>query len=784
MADVPAAAVALLPAVQVAWADGVLSPEEMDALREAVRAGEWTAGECRAWIDRWLDPASPPSPGDLHALRERILALVSRDGGKGDAPRSLTALGLAIAEAAGPEAADTWRSAAARAALEDMEAALGVVPREAVRSVLGGAAPEPERDAPGPDPRAPGGGSGVDGAALNLLLDRHHRDARAEVLALLGEPAFQVPPGTPMAEHRDRVLDICRRLAARGYGALGFPAAFGGGEDPGRFIAVFETLAFGDLSVVVKFGVQFGLFGGSVLQLGTRRHHERYLGAIGSLELPGCFAMTETGHGSNVRDLETVARYDAATETFEVSTPDRDAGKDWIGGAARDARLATVFAQLETAGERHGVHALLVPLRDEAGAVLPGVRIEDRGLKEGLNGVDNGRIWFDGVRVPRENLLDRFATVAADGAYDSPIPGDDRRFFTMLGTLVAGRVSIAAAAISATKTALTIAIRHTARRRQFGPEGGDEVPLLDYRAMQRSLLPRLARTYGLHFAVRSLSEDYVAVRAGDDTREIEARAAGLKASATWHAMDTIRACREACGGMGYAAENRFGRLMTDADVFTTFEGANFVLLQLVAKGLLTGYKEQFGDMKTWTLVRFLAARAGERLAELDPIGPRRTDADHLRDPAFHRTSLERRAERLTATAAARLKARLDDGEDSFAATNAVQDHLITAALAEVDRAVSAEFAAALEGARADAGPAETGALELLYSLDAVSRIEGARAWFLESGLMDPPKTRAVRREVNELCAGLRPHALALVDAFGIPDDVLAAPIGLAGPDAG
>jgi acyl-CoA oxidase len=109
--------------------------------------------------------------------------------------------------------------------------------------------------------------------------------------------------------------------------------------------------------------------------------------------------------------------------------------------------------------------------------------------------------------------------------------------------------------------------------------------------------------------------------------------------------------------------------------------------------------------------------------------------------------------------------------------NEVQDHLITLALADVDRAVVADFAAALEDARSDMAPAETGALELLYSLDALSRIERARAWFLESGLMDPPKTRAVRAEVNALCEGLRPHALALVEAFGIPDAVLAAPIG-------
>ncbi len=794
--------------MHVAWADGVLTGAEMEALREAVLAAARADDACRAWVRRWLDPAAPPAPGELLELRDRIRALARDGDGTGSAPASLSDLGLAIARRHGESAAGAWESPDARRALTGLETALGVVPREAVRAVLG-------RDLPGavdhPAPEradeAAGAGagfeaipeaSGIDAGALHRLLASPYGDTRAEILALLSDRAFAIPPGTPMEEHRARVSDICRRLAGRGYGALGYPSEHGGAGDPGRFIAVLETLAYGDLSVVVKCGVQFGLFGGSVLHLGTEHHHERYLPAIGSLELAGCFAMTETGHGSNVRDIETTAHYDPEAGSFVVTTPHPSAGKDWIGGAARDARMAVVFAQLETAGERHGVHALLVPIRDDSGAVLPGVRIEDRGLKEGLNGVDNGRIWFDGVRVPRDALLDRFATVEPDGTYRSPILGADRRFFTMLGTLVAGRVSIAAAAVSVAKTALTIAIRHTARRRQFGPEGGEEVPLLDYRAMQRALLPRLARTYALHFAVRSLTDAYLAGRGGEDTREIEARAAGIKASATWHAMETVQACREACGGAGYDAASRFGELMTDADVFTTFEGANLVLLQLVAKGLLTGYREEFGDMKAWTLVRFLAARAGERLAELDPIGPRRTDAGHLRDPEFHRASFERRAERLTATAAARLKARLDDGADSFSALNEVQDHLVTLALAEVDRAVVADFAAAVGGAHRSSGgagaggqeaedgagrpaAAEGGVLRLLYALDALSRIEESRAWFLESGLMDPPKTRAVRREVNALCAGLRPHALGLVEAFGIPDAVLAAPIGLAVP---
>src|SRR5699024_3109938 len=132
-----------------------------------------------------------------------------------------------------------------------------------------------------------------------------------------------------------------------------------------------------------KVGVQWGLFGGAVQSLGSRAHHEQYLPRLVPGELSGCFAMTEFGHGSDVQRLETTARYDVGSGEFVVHTPSAPARKTYIGGAARDARMAVVFAQLETRGEQHGVHALLVPLRDEQGALLPGVHADDNGVKAG-----------------------------------------------------------------------------------------------------------------------------------------------------------------------------------------------------------------------------------------------------------------------------------------------------------------------------------------------------------------------------------------------------------------
>src|SRR3954462_12438563 len=243
---------------------------------------------------------------------------------------------------------------------------------------------------------------------LRTLLDGRYPETRERVRSWLSEPGNEPVDDLATEAHRARVLAWAQELSSEGDTAIGYPVQYGGKGSPGMSVTAFETLAMGDLSLLVKCGVQFGLFGGAILHLGTERHHERYLSDVASMELPGCFAMTETGHGSNVQALATTATYDPEREEFVVNTPDDDARKDYIGNAARDGRMAVVFAQLVTGGEERGVHAVLVPIRDEQGDPLPGIRIDDCGSKLGLKGVDTGRIWFDEVRVPRENLLDKY----------------------------------------------------------------------------------------------------------------------------------------------------------------------------------------------------------------------------------------------------------------------------------------------------------------------------------------------------------------------------------------
>jgi acyl-CoA oxidase len=753
-----------LPMVYVAWADGVLSREEMTSICDGLQEAGEIPEESARILESWLDPASPPSAAQLAQLRERIRDAAARIP-TGEA-RSLARLGIAMARVHG-DGPGRWGTENGLRTLEGVEELMGVLGGEAARALLkDGVEPGPVEEVPAPGWKEP----------LGTLLQEDQAPVRQRVLELLADPEVRVPDGIPSAEHRKRVLAAVQRLADEGLGSLGFPEDYGGTGDLSAAIAVFETLALGNLSVLVKYGVQFGLFGGSILQLGTKHHHDKHLRDVGSLELPGIFAMTERERGSNVRELQTVARYLPDSDEIEVHTPHPGAVKDWLGNAALHGRMATVFAQLQVGDEEHGVHAVLVPIRDAKGRPLPGIHIEDCGEKVGLHGVDNGRLAFDRVRVPRENLLDRFGRITPEGAYESPIPSPGRRFFTMLGTLVAGRVSIAAASVSAAKTGLAVAIRYSAQRRQFGPAGRPQVPILDYLAQQRALLPALAGTYALHFGIRDLVGEYARSMDDEEARHrVEVLAAGFKAVASHHCMETLQACRESMGGRGYLAANRIGYLREDTDVFTTFEGANPVLLLLVARGLLSRYRDELGDLRLLGMVKFLAERAGTEATRRNPVRSRRAGEEHLRSSETQLEAFRFREQRLLETAARRLKARIDDGMDSFDAMNECQDHLLALARAHMERVILEKFREAVERAGDGAAAEAVEPLGLLADLWALSRLEADRAWFLESGYMEPRQTRGIRGQVNQLCGELRPWAVCLVDAFGIPDEMLAAP---------
>jgi acyl-CoA oxidase len=622
---------------------------------------------------------------------------------------------------------------------------------------------------------------------LRNALDGRWRDMKNRMRQELSSEVFRphYTPNTVIA--RTKVNEQMRIMAANGAAEDGFKKEHGGNGDVGAAVTQIEMLAMSDLSLMVKAGVQWGLFGGAIENLGTERHHKAYVKKLIDLELLGCFAMTETGHGSDVQALETTATYDPATQEFVIDSPTRTSRKDYIGGAANTARVAAVFAQLITGGPEnptgHGVHCFVVPLRDDDGNDLPGVTTSDCQYKGGLPGVDNGRIQFDQVRIPRENLLNKYADVAEDGTYSSPIENQGRRFFTMLGTLIRGRVTVGGSAGAAARVALDIATRYALERRQFEAPGDEqEVLIMDYLVHQRRLFPLIAKSYALQFAQNELVAKCHELQTADDPdaeeqRELESRAAGLKAANTWHATHAIQEAREACGGAGYLAENRLIALKADTDVFTTFEGDNHVLTQLVAKELLTAYADDVKSMSPAQWVRFAANFAGERVLKrtaaqtiMQTIVDSREDNEE-EGSLFNRGTqvkmFEDREEYILASVARRLQGKSKE-MSPFDAFNAVQDHVLHAATAHIDRIILESFVAGIETCEDEEAREFLGMVCDLYAL---SVIEDDKSWFVEHRFLSVERSKAVTRGINDRCRKLRPHAELLVEGFGIPEQL-------------
>ncbi len=636
----------------------------------------------------------------------------------------------------------------------------------------------------------------VDAELLASLMDGRWAEQRHHIRNLYRDERFRKIEGLTVAEHRERVLRQTKDLVDTGMVARGFPGPDGSQPLPGGNVAGFEELGVLDPSIQIKAGVQWGLFGSAVLHLGTEYHHETFLPDIVSLDVAGCFAMTETGHGSDVASIGTTATYDAEAEEFVLQTPFRGAWKDYIGNAADHGIAAVVFAQLITAGVNHGVHAFYVPIRSQnadgsAGEFLPGITGEDDGVKGGLNGVDNGRLAFEAVRVPRLNLLNRYGDVAADGTYTSSIDSPGRRFFTMLGTLVQGRVSLGGSAVNAAEIGLAIAVRYADQRRQFsGPDENQEVVLLDYQRHQRRLLPRLAKVYAAQFMHHQLQDRFHGVFNGEhdtdaDRQDLETLAAASKPLSTWLAIDVLQTCREACGGAGFLAENKLVSLRADFDVYATFEGDNNVLLQLVGKRLLADYGRAMAKMDVAGAVRWVADQAAGVAMHRTPLrrvtqsisdwGSKARSAAELRDQDVQRELLEDRVESLVERVAMALRDTKNvDQAESFELFNAHQDELIAAAKAHGELLEWEAFTEALNNV---SHPGTKKVLTWVRDLFGLTLIEENLDWYLINGRISTQRARTVTSYINRLLPRVREHAVALVDAFGYTPEMIGAPIG-------
>jgi acyl-CoA oxidase len=467
--------------------------------------------------------------------------------------------------------------------------------------------------------------------------------------------------------------------------------------------------------------------------------------------------MTEVSGGSDVQSVGTVAVYDHETRSFTLNTPDDGARKAYIGNAALHGQMMVVFAQLKMSpdADSMGVHAFLLPVRGTDGKLLPGVEIEDCGHKIGLNGVDNGYIRFTGIKMPYDALLDRFASIDAEGKYQSPVEKKTARFFKMISTLVTGRIFVAMASLSGAKNALKNALDFAAERQVFGET------LLDKQATQSRMLPHLAQAYALHFVTRDLLDAQMA-----GSPEVETLAAAVKARASDSAIATVDEARKLAGGLGYMSHEKYGTLRNDIDIFRTFEGDNTVLRLLAAKNRLTDMGRAFNKASAMGKIKHVFNRKASPLTAKKS----RTSESHLRDTSFHLDIMARREQAMLFDLAQKMKKlHKQHGADGL---NLCQDDMTAYAEAYADRVMMESFARHI-AAQQDAEVKDT--LKKLADLFALDTLRRNGLWHVENGFMTTAKTRAIAGLQHKVQAEIAPLSGALVNAFAIPDKALKLP---------
>uniref|UniRef100_A0A4W4E8Y7 Acyl-coenzyme A oxidase n=1 Tax=Electrophorus electricus TaxID=8005 RepID=A0A4W4E8Y7_ELEEL len=523
-------------------------------------------------------------------------------------------------------------------------------------------------------------------------------------------------------------------------------------------------------------GLHYNMFLPTLHNQGSPEQQAKWLPLTHTLQVVGTYAQTELGHGTHIRRLETTATYDPSTQEFVLNSPTVTSIKWWPGGLGKTSNHAIVLAQLYTQGQCHGLHGFIVPIRCmKTHQPLPGrwmcVVVGDIGPKFGFDEVDNGYLKLENVRIPRENMLMKYAKVEPDGTYLKP-PSDKLTY----GTMVFIRAMIVGESARALSKACTIAIRYSAVRHQSELQPGEAEPqILDYQAQQYKLFPLLATAYAFTFVGQYMSQMYNRITGdinqGDfsELPELHALAAGLKAFTTWTANAGIEVCRMACGGHGYSRCSSLPDIYVTFTATCTYEGENTVMMLQTARYLVKSYRQAKEGQQLTGIVSYL--NEPQQRVQTRPASSRPAVVD-INDLASLVEAYKLCAARLVEVAAKSLQGELQRSKHREDPWNNSSIELIRASEAHCHYVVVKLFAAKLTEISDTAVHSALSSLALLYALHGVANNSGDFLQVLTINALSQ-----VTQRMKALLAEIRLNAVALVDAFDYHDEMLNSVLG-------
>ncbi|XP_069056303.1 peroxisomal acyl-coenzyme A oxidase 1-like [Pleurodeles waltl] len=521
--------------------------------------------------------------------------------------------------------------------------------------------------------------------------------------------------------------------------------------------------------------LHLAMFLPTLITQATPEQQERFFMPAWNLEIIGTYAQTEMGHGTHLRGLETTSTYDPSTQEFILNSPTVSSIKWWAGGLGKTSNHAVVLAQLYTQGQCQGLHAFIVPIRHmDTHQPLSGVTVGDIGPKFGFEENDNGFLKLDNVRIPRENMLMKYAQVEPNGTYVKPVSEK-----LTYGTMVFMRSITVRAAARSLSRACTIAIRYSAVRHQSELKPGEPEPqILDYQTQQYKLFPLLATAYAFWFVGDYMKHTYHRITGdinqGDlnELPELHALSAGLKAFTTWVASAGIEECRMACGGHGYSRCSGLPDIYITFTPSCTYEGENTVMMLQLARFLVKSYMQVKTGKPVGGMVSYLNDLSLQCI-QPHPVAARPVVVD-INDLAGLVEAYKLRAAWLVEAAAKSVQAELNRRQAKEDAWNLSSLELVRASEAHCHYVVVKLFTDKLTDVVDVAVHTVLSSLCLLYALQGINRNTGD---FLQVGLLTGPQLAQVQLRVKELLAIIRPNAVALVDAFDYSDAQLGSVLG-------
>uniref|UniRef100_A0A8C9ADH4 Acyl-coenzyme A oxidase n=1 Tax=Prolemur simus TaxID=1328070 RepID=A0A8C9ADH4_PROSS len=522
--------------------------------------------------------------------------------------------------------------------------------------------------------------------------------------------------------------------------------------------------------------------------LGSEEQIAKWEPLCKTYQIIATYAQTELGHGTYLQGLETEATYDPATQEFVIHSPTITATKWWPGDLGRSATHALVLAQLICSGARRGMHGFIVPIRSlQDHTPLPGITVGDIGPKMNFDQLDNGFLRLDHVRVPRENMLNRFAQVLPDGTYIK-LGTEQSNYLSMVVT----RVEILLGEILPhLQKACVVAVRYSVIRRQSRLRPSDpEAKILDYQTQQHKLFPPLAMSYAFHFLAVSILEffqrSYSAILDRDFSLlpELHALSTGAKAMMADFCIQGAEMCRRACGGHGYSKLSGLPSLVTRVSASSIYEGENTVLYLQVASGfpLLVGKCHSlYCGRQGRACLPAHPAPTPSRLCSLPPATHffPTTGTSHSLCPKMGSQGQQSLSHspnlRLIKDSVHQLQTLTQSGADQHEAWNQTTVIHLQAAKAHCYYTSVKSFSDALQ--KLEDEPAIQQVLKRLCHLHALHGILTNSGDFLHDGFLSGAQVDMVRTAYLDLFLLIRKDAILLTDAFDFTDQCLHSALG-------